>query len=71
MIRIAVVGAIGSGKSHIAKLFGLPVFNADDEVSKLYKRSKKCYFKLKKTLPDYKVSFPIKKNTLLNLLDPF
>ena len=29
MIKIAVVGDIGSGKSHIAKLFGYPVFNAD------------------------------------------
>ena len=28
MIKIAVVGDIGSGKSHIAKLFGYPVFNA-------------------------------------------
>ena len=64
MIRIAVVGNIGSGKSHVAKLFDLPVFNADYEVEKLYKKSKKCYFKLKKTLPEYKISFPIKKNIL-------
>ena len=34
MIRIAVVGDIGSGKSHIANLFGYPVFNADQEVAK-------------------------------------
>ena len=64
MIRIAVVGDIGSGKSHVAKLFDFPVFNADYEVGKLYKKSKKCYFKLKKTLPEYKISFPIKKNIL-------
>ena len=40
MIRIAVVGDIGSGKSHIAKLFGYPVFNADLEVAKYTKQTK-------------------------------
>jgi len=64
MIRIAVVGDIGSGKSHVAKLFDFPVFNADYEVGKLYKKSKKCYLKLKKTLPKYKISFPVKKSIL-------
>jgi len=64
MIRIAVVGGIGSGKSYIAKLFGYPVFNADIEVTKLYRKSKKCYHKLKKTLPDYITSFPVKKSKL-------
>ena len=62
MIRIAVVGDIGSGKSHIAKEFGYPVFNADVEVSKLYRKSKKCFNKLKKALPKHIVSFPIKKS---------
>ena len=38
MIRLAVIGDIGSGKSHVAKLFGFPVFNADAEVIKLYKK---------------------------------
>ena len=38
MIRIAVVGDIGSGKSYVAKQFGYPVFNADLEVNKLYKK---------------------------------
>ena len=61
MIRIAVLGDIGSGKSYVAKQFGYPVFNADAEVSKLYKKSRKCYNKLKKVLPEYIVSFPIKK----------
>ena len=64
MIRIAVVGGIGSGKSYIAKLFGYPVFNADIEVAKLYKKNRKCYKKLKKILPDYIKSFPIKKKNL-------
>ena len=48
MIRIAVIGDIGSGKSHIARLFRCPVFNADNEVAILYKKSKKCFAKLKK-----------------------
>ena len=61
MIRIAVLGDIGSGKSYVAKQFGYPVFNADTEVAKLYRKSRKCYKKLKKALPKYIVSFPIKK----------
>ena len=64
MIRIAVLGDIGSGKSHIAKLFGYPVFNADAEVARLYRKSRKCYNRLKKVLPAYIVSFPIKKNEI-------
>ena len=61
MIRIAILGDIGSGKSYVAKQFGYPVFNADTEVAKLYRKSRKCYNKLKKTLPGYIVSFPVKK----------
>ena len=61
MIRIAVLGDIGSGKSYVAKQFGYPVFNADQEVAKLYRKSGKCYKKLKKALPRYIVTFPIKK----------
>ena len=64
MIRIAVLGDIGSGKSHVAKQFGYPVFNADAEVAKLYRRSRKCYNKLKKVLPEYIVSFPVKKSEI-------
>ena len=61
MIKIAVLGDICSGKSYVAKQFGYPVFNADTEVAKLYRKSRKCYNKLKKTLPGYIVSFPVKK----------
>ena len=64
MIRLAVIGDIGSGKSYVAKQFGYPVFNADVEVAKLYRKSRKCYGKLKKKLPDYITSFPIKKSEL-------
>ena len=68
MIRIAVLGDIGSGKSHIAKQFGYPVFNADAEVAKLYRKSRKCYNKLKKELPKYIVSFPVKKIEISNAI---
>ena len=61
MIRIAVLGDIGSGKSYASKQFGYPVFNADAEVAKLYKKSRKCYNKLKRALPKYIISFPVKK----------
>ncbi len=62
MIKIGILGAIGSGKSYVARNFGHPVFNADDEVSKLYKKDKKIFYKLKKKLPKYICSFPINKN---------
>ena len=61
MIRIGILGDIGSGKSYVAKKFGHPVFDADFEVSKLYKKDKKVFKKLKKILPNYFSSFPIKK----------
>ena len=64
MIRLAVVGDIGSGKTYIAKQFDYPVFNADEEVRKLYKKNRKCFNKLKKTLPKYISSFPIKKQEI-------
>ena len=64
MIRIAVTGDIGSGKSYIARLFGYPVFNADHEVAILYKKNKKCFYKLKKKLPKYITSFPVDKEEL-------
>jgi dephospho-CoA kinase len=60
MIRIGIVGSIGSGKSYIAKKFGYP----DAEVSKIYRKNKKCFKKLKKTLPKYIFSFPIRRKEL-------
>ena len=68
MIRIALVGDIGSGKSYLSRQFGYPVFSADKEVSKLYKKNKKCYLKLKKELPDFICSFPVKKNKLASAI---
>ncbi len=64
MIRVGILGDIGSGKSFIAKKFGYPVFNADEEVIKLYKKNKKVFNKLKKSLPNYIISFPISKSEI-------
>ena len=64
MIKIGILGDIGSGKSYIAKNFGYPVFNADLEVSKLYKNDRKIFIKLKKNLPKYIYSFPINKKEI-------
>ena len=64
MIRIGILGEIGSGKSYVANSFGYPVFNADYEVSKLYKKNKKVYQKLKKLFPEYIYEFPIDKMQL-------
>ena len=64
MIKIGILGDIGSGKSFAAKQFGSPVFNADREVEKIYKTDKLCYVKLNKKLPKYIKSYPIKKKEL-------
>ena len=68
MIKIGIVGDIGSGKSYVAKQFGFPVFNADNEVKKIYKKNRKCFKKLKAAFPKYMFSFPIKKKELSNVV---
>ena len=69
MIRVAVIGGIGSGKTFVANLFKCPVFNADDEVKIIYKTNKACFNKLKKILPSYIKSFPIKKKELVEAIN--
>tara|TARA_B000000460_G_C21451856_1_gene364122 strand:+ start:291 stop:878 length:588 start_codon:yes stop_codon:yes gene_type:complete len=61
MIKIGILGDIGSGKSFIARQFGCPVFNADKEVNKIYKKNRHCYKKLRDKLPKYIKSYPINK----------
>ncbi len=65
MIRVGILGDIGSGKTFVAKNFGYPVFNADLEVSKLYKKDLNVFKKFKKLFPNYIKSFPINKNQVV------
>ena len=70
MIKICVVGSIGSGKTYISKLFAgkkFPIFNADEEVSNVYKQ-KSIFVKLKKTLSKYIASYPIDKQELIQAI---
>ena len=64
MIKIAIIGDIGSGKSFVSKQFLSPVFDADKEVKKIYQNDQKCFKKLKKKLPKFISSFPIKKKEI-------
>ena len=66
--RIGIIGDIGSGKSFVANQFRFPVFNADKEVNKIYKKNKICFNKLKNKLPKYIKSYPINKIELSNAI---
>ena len=68
MIKIGIIGDIGSGKSYVAQNFGYPVFNADYEVAKLYKQNKNIFNKLKIKLPKYIHSFPVEKIEVSNAI---
>ena len=68
MIKISLVGDIGSGKTHVSKLFKAPCFFADAEVKKLYRNNKQCFINLKKKFPKFIKTFPIKKNELSEII---
>ena len=68
MIKIGILGEIGSGKSYVATNFGYPVFNADHQVAEIYKKNKKIFYKLKKILPKYISKFPIDKKEITNAI---
>ena len=68
MIKISLVGDIGSGKTYISKLFRAPCFFADIEVKRLYKNNRQCFYKLKKKFPQFIKTFPIKKIELSDLI---
>ncbi len=68
MIKIALIGDIGSGKSYLAKLFGYPIFNADVEVSEIYKKERNFFLKLRKKLKNYFLSYPLKKKQLIKCI---
>ena len=69
MIRVALLGKIGSGKSFVSKLFKFPVFNADNEVKKIYKNDRECFRKFKKKLPNFISTFPIKKKEVIKAIN--
>ena len=68
MIRIGILGEIGAGKTYVANNFGYPVFNADLEVSKIYKKNKKIFYSLNKKLPKHITAFPIDKKQITNAI---
>ena len=68
MIKIALVGDIGSGKSYFSRLFKFPVFNADLEVSKIYDNDKNFNKLIKKKFPRQIFSFPLKKEEIIKCI---
>ena len=68
MIKISLVGDIGSGKTFVSKLFRAPCFFADAEVKKLYRSNRQSFIKLKKKFPQFIKTFPIKKIELSNTI---
>ena len=68
MIKIAILGDIGVGKTFVSKLFCFPVFNADKEVKKIYKSNKKCFNKLKKKFSNKQITYPINKKVLIDII---
>ncbi len=68
MIKIGIVGDIGSGKTFFSKLFKFPIFDADRVVSNLYKKDQNLFTQIKKKFPNEISNFPIKKNELLKII---
>ena len=64
MIKVGILGDIGSGKSFVAEQFGCPVFNADKVVNKVYQKNRICYKKLRFKLPQFIKSYPINKKEI-------
>ena len=69
MIRIAVLGDIGSGKTFFAKQLKIPLFCADEVVKSLYSKSRFLFIKLKKAFPKNIENFPIQKFELINIIN--
>ena len=69
MIRIAVLGDIGSGKSYFAKQLKIPLFCADEVVKNLYSKSRSLFTKLKKVFPKNLEKLPITKLEIINIIN--
>ena len=51
MVRVGIIGSIGSGKSFVANIFkelNFNIFSADDEVNNIYKKNKNINKKISK-----------------------
>ena len=68
MIRIAIVGEIGSGKTYIANKFNYPIFDADKIFTKIYEKDRNCFNKIKKVTKNSYLTFPIKKKDLVKCI---
>ena len=68
MIKISLVGDIGSGKTYISKLFNVNRFCADLEVKKIYRNNRNCFLILKKKFPKFIKSFPVRKKELSDVI---
>ena len=68
MKKIGITGDIGAGKSYVAKSFGYPTFNADHEVSRIYEKNTKVFYKLKKAFPEHFNTFPVSKNEVIKAI---
>ena len=68
MIRIGIVGDIGSGKTFFSKIFKSPIFDADRAVSSLYKEDQNLFGQIKRKFPKEISNFPLKKNELLKII---
>lgn len=68
MIKIGIVGEIGSGKTFFSKLFKFPIFDADKVVSNLYKEDQNLFRQIKRKFPKEISSFPLRKEELLKII---
>ena len=68
MIKVGILGEIGSGKSYVSSQFNCPIFEADKIVSNIYKTNIKCFKKLKKKFPKFIKKFPIQKTDLIKII---
>ena len=64
MIRIGILGDIGSGKSYVAKILDIQYLMQIMKYQNFIKKIKKYLIKLNKKLPKYIKSFPIDKNEI-------
>ena len=64
MIRLAVVGDIGSGKSYVANNLVIQFLMLMLRLLNYIEKAENVIINLKKILPNYITSFPVKKNEL-------